>query len=182
LEVAGYPGSAAGGGNETAAKFGESGAGGGALFLIHNAPTIGANAYYSNGRWSYDGANPAAAIGLAGGGFQFLSGGPAAGTAGSAVTFTQQFGVSAAGQVSVGLVAHGAGVDTLCPIAPTGGTTDCACPAGSSVVSGGGWGALGVMLRESRPLSTTTWRISCNAGGTDTPCVGMTLICSRLAP
>lgn len=70
-----------------------------------------------------------------------------------------------------------------CP-APTATTSDCACPAGETVVSGGGWSntATNVFLRESRPISTTSWRITCASAAADQVCSGQSIICSRLAP
>lgn len=61
---------------------------------------------------------------------------------------------------------------------------DCSCPAGETVISGGGYtvGA-GNVIRESAPISPTTWRLSCaNSGGTNINCNVMTILCARLAP
>jgi hypothetical protein len=59
---------------------------------------------------------------------------------------------------------------------------DCGCNAGETVVSGGGY-LSGGLVRESRPLSTTTWRIVCaNFAGADANCSSMSIICARLAP
>ncbi|MBZ0114918.1 MAG: hypothetical protein K8J08_20825 [Thermoanaerobaculia bacterium] len=57
--------------------------------------------------------------------------------------------------------------------APTvgGPTTDCSCTSGI-LLSGGSWTSGGtIIFRESRPLNTTTWRVSCElAGGGFTDC------------
>lgn len=71
----------------------------------------------------------------------------------------------------------------LMVVTPTGDYFDYTCPAGSFVVSGGAWAHAGEHLRESRPLSETGWRVACQKNdGLPTPCVGMTVLCSRLAP
>lgn len=58
---------------------------------------------------------------------------------------------------------------------------DCSCPSGKKVVSGGGWTGSGVALRESRPVSLTTWRIACDKISPVQPgsCHGMTIICTN---
>ena len=68
----------------------------------------------------------------------------------------------------------------------TSGNTDCSCPAGEVILSGGGWtnGAGNVILRESRQLAeqdNRTWRITCiTTGGTASTCAGMVITCARL--
>ena len=70
-----------------------------------------------------------------------------------------------------------------CPTAAVAGPTDCACLAGESVVTGGTFVFPGNVIRESRPLSTTTWRVACsNLAGTDVICGDLSLLCARFAP
>ncbi len=64
-------------------------------------------------------------------------------------------------------------------------TQDCACAAGETIVTGGGFHAGGDdIIRESRPVSITTWRLTCTDGlfGADINCGGMNIICDRRAP
>lgn len=67
-------------------------------------------------------------------------------------------------------------------------TVDCTCPAGTYVVAGGGWiaGNGDGALRESRPVSTTTWRTTCETidltQTTDALCNAYETLCSRLGP
>lgn len=71
----------------------------------------------------------------------------------------------------------------LVQISPTSTMFDYTCPTGSYVVSGGAWASIGEHLRESVPISETTWRVSCQkSDGADTACAGMRVLCSRLAP
>jgi hypothetical protein len=67
----------------------------------------------------------------------------------------------------------------------TGGPiVTCTCPAGSYVVSGGADCGLnsGTFLRESRPLSTNSWRATCSSGTADTMGYTYTLVCSKVGP
>jgi len=57
---------------------------------------------------------------------------------------------------------------------------DCSCPAGTSVVNGGAFADYGDRLRESRPISLTTWRVSCWGDTGHKPCNAVTLTCARL--
>jgi hypothetical protein len=73
--------------------------------------------------------------------------------------------------------------------APCGAVTgssviDCTCPAGTFVVSGGGDAGQGSghFIRESRPLTSSIWRVTCAAGTTDALCVTYSLVCSRVGP
>jgi hypothetical protein len=63
-------------------------------------------------------------------------------------------------------------------------TAECTCPAGTWVVSGGGYAPVGTtaFLRESRPISTTAWRVSCATATTDVPCAEYNLVCARIGP
>ena len=60
----------------------------------------------------------------------------------------------------------------------------CSCPAGETIVTGGGFRASGGdTLRASYPTSTTTWQIACtNSAGTDVNCGGFNILCDRRAP
>jgi hypothetical protein len=72
------------------------------------------------------------------------------------------------------------------PCAVVGGTdpvVDCTCPTGTYLVSGGAYVNLGGgYLRESEPLSTTTWRATCSSGSNDVLCGKYYPLCSRLSP
>jgi len=48
-----------------------------------------------------------------------------------------------------------------CPTIPGSPFTDCACPDGSTVVGGGGYAPGRLVLKESRPLNATMWRLAC---------------------
>jgi hypothetical protein len=95
-----------------------------------------------------------------------------------------QMTISNAGTVAIpspGILSIGVRIITCTVTTPI---QDCACAAGETVISGGGYSlGAGNSLRESRPFSTTTWRLSCqNSTGTDINCSGMNIICARLAP
>jgi len=110
-------------------------------------------------------------------------------------TTTQDAGFNVSGSATVGklVVAGDAAVQGAldiglvtrnCPY-PTGANeADCSCAAGEAVVSGGTWVYQpNGMLRESRPLSTTTWRVSCtNPDGTRRDCENTIILCARLKP
>lgn len=73
------------------------------------------------------------------------------------------------------------------PCAIANGSTavvDCACPAGTFVVSGGGDAGQGSghFIRESRPITLGTWRVTCAAGTADALCATYSLVCSRVGP
>ena len=90
----------------------------------------------------------------------------------------------AAGPISTGLTYYqvlGNALTAPC-VSAGGGTVDCTCPTGTYVVSGGGWSAVGQAVRENRPLSTTTWRVTCDNTTADVLCQGYDLICSRVGP
>jgi hypothetical protein len=75
------------------------------------------------------------------------------------------------------------GVALAAPCLPAASSTtviDCVCPAGTSVVSGGGDAGAGSgrFLRESRALNATTWRISCAAGTADAVCATYNVMCT----
>jgi hypothetical protein len=70
---------------------------------------------------------------------------------------------------------------TLAGIAGYPMVVDCVCPTGTFVVAGGAY-AVGAQLRESRPVSTSTWRITCNNGSSDVLCSSYDLLCSHLGP
>jgi hypothetical protein len=61
-------------------------------------------------------------------------------------------------------------------------TVDCTCPTGSYLVSGGAFVNDPGDIRESRPLDTTTWRVTCASGGNDVLCNGYQVLCSRVGP
>ena len=67
-----------------------------------------------------------------------------------------------------------------------GATTDCTCPAGMSVLSGGATNGASSFVRESLPLGTTGWRATCAvivAGSQiEQPCATVSAICARLGP
>jgi hypothetical protein len=69
-----------------------------------------------------------------------------------------------------------------CALATAGATVDCTCPAGAYVVSGGAYILAPGYLRESRPLTTTTWRVTCASGANDVMCDYYQFLCSRLGP
>ena len=62
--------------------------------------------------------------------------------------------------------------------------TDCSCVAGETILSGGTFALSGQAVRESRPLGTTTWRVSCTqlATAQDVICQPVEIVCARLAP
>lgn len=66
----------------------------------------------------------------------------------------------------------------------SGAIVDCTCPSGSFVVSGGAAAndATGESVRESRPISTTAWRMTCLSGTTSVLCANYNLLCSILSP
>jgi hypothetical protein len=66
----------------------------------------------------------------------------------------------------------------------SGAVVDCTCPAGSFVVSGGAAAndATGDSVRETRPISTTAWRMTCLSGTTNVLCANYNLLCSILGP
>ncbi len=66
---------------------------------------------------------------------------------------------------------------------------DCPCAPGETVIGGGTFaqGGLGEAIRESRPISTTTWRVACaqvTGGNTSIGvlCGAVDIMCARLAP
>jgi hypothetical protein len=63
-----------------------------------------------------------------------------------------------------------------------GATVDCTCPAGGYIVSGGAYVLAPGYIRESRPLTTTTWRVTCASGANDVMCAYYQVLCSRLGP
>lgn len=66
----------------------------------------------------------------------------------------------------------------------SGSIVDCTCPAGSFVISGGAAAtdATGDTVRESRPISTSVWRMTCVSGTSNVLCANYNLVCSILAP
>jgi hypothetical protein len=91
-----------------------------------------------------------------------------------------------AGPIGAGLVIYnvpGAAVAAPCSMT-SGFVTDCTCPDGMFVLSGGGDSgqATGHILRESRALTSTTWRITCTTTTADVACATYTLVCSRMGP
>ncbi len=68
---------------------------------------------------------------------------------------------------------------------PVSTVGDCTCPnAGEVVISGGAYtlSGGGRFLRESRPLSPTTWRVTCSDGSGDIVCTRINIVCARLGP
>jgi len=61
---------------------------------------------------------------------------------------------------------------------------DGVCPEGSTVVSGGGDAgeATGNYLRESRPVSDTSWRVACAGPAGEVSCASYNLVCARIGP
>lgn len=90
--------------------------------------------------------------------------------------------------VAAGLTVYtidGAALVAPCRLATTtGAIVDCACPAGSFVVSGGADAGqtTGHFIRETRAISATTWRITCADGTADVRCFTYQLLCSRVGP
>jgi hypothetical protein len=109
----------------------------------------------------------------------------AATSAASAATAASLAAGPIAGQLTVYTV-PGAKLATPCAVVGmTSYVTDCTCPAGTFALSGGGDAGQGSghFLRESRALTTTTWRVSCaTAAGADAPCATYNLVCSRVGP
>ncbi|GAB6042917.1 hypothetical protein [Endothiovibrio diazotrophicus] len=57
---------------------------------------------------------------------------------------------------------------------------DCACNAGDTILSGGAYTDSGGVIRESRPINTTTWRVACsNFYGNNQACHGFVITCSQ---
>jgi hypothetical protein len=48
-----------------------------------------------------------------------------------------------------------------CPAIPGTPYTDCGCPEGSTVFAGGAYAPGNLLLKESRPISATAWRMAC---------------------
>ena len=68
-----------------------------------------------------------------------------------------------------------------CKVEASNAFTDCTCPAGTIALAGGAAGNFGEFLRESRPLSATSWRVACtDASGKAIPCGSLALTCARL--
>jgi hypothetical protein len=89
--------------------------------------------------------------------------------------------VAVAGDLRVGGAASVGVILRSCT--PNAAIFDCSCLAGETVIGGGGWAALTRSLRESRPLTANTWRVTCvDPGGADVPCDGVSILCARLAP
>ena len=58
---------------------------------------------------------------------------------------------------------------------------DCSCSAGEVVISGGTYTLSPGSMRESRPISTTTWRVACVDGsGNRKDCGPVDILCARL--
>lgn len=59
---------------------------------------------------------------------------------------------------------------------------DCSCPAGYELVTAGVHAGPNQVIRESRPMSTTTWRVLCTTlSGVVSTCSGtLSMICSRV--
>jgi hypothetical protein len=74
--------------------------------------------------------------------------------------------------------------------ASTGGTyTDCKCPAGTAVISGGAYAGANMFVDESRDVSgscmtgatDSCWRTACaNSSGTRAKCVYANIVCARI--
>ncbi len=126
--------------------------------------------------------SPAGTMTSGGGSVTITAGNGSAGTQpGGSITLTPGTG-SPNGRVQVnGALSVGVRLVTCTISTPV---QNCACAAGETVVSGGGYRAAGGdTLRASYPTSTTTWQIACtNSAGTDVNCGGMNIICARLAP
>jgi len=108
----------------------------------------------------------------------------ASATTATMATTAQTATTLAAGPIAAGLTyyqALGSALAAPC-VSAGGGTVDCTCPTGTYVVGGGGWANPGQAIRESRPLSTTVWRVTCDTTAADILCVGYNLICSRVGP
>jgi hypothetical protein len=71
-----------------------------------------------------------------------------------------------------------------CALVGAPGVVDCTCPVGTFVVSGGGDAgqATGRFIRESRPITTSSWRVTCAAATADVLCAMYSLVCSRVGP
>jgi hypothetical protein len=94
----------------------------------------------------------------------------------------------APGPIAGGLIVitvAGNSIGPPCAFMPGSSTVvDCTCPAGSFAVSGGADAGInsGRFIRESRPLSATTWRMTCVSGNADVLCTDYAVVCSRLGP
>jgi hypothetical protein len=102
-------------------------------------------------------------------------------------TTAQTASALAAGPISTGLTVFTMNGSVTAPCAVATGFTavvDCTCPSGTFVVSGGGGAnsAAGQFVRESRPSSDTTWRVTCSSSTADVLCYNYNLACSRLGP
>jgi len=77
-------------------------------------------------------------------------------------------------------------VMVTCPTLPQTPFTDCACPEGSTVVGGGGYAPGPLVLKESRPVGPTVWRLACqNREGYQVACADGTagsvwIICAQV--
>jgi hypothetical protein len=73
-----------------------------------------------------------------------------------------------------------------CPAVPQTPYTDCDCPEGSAAIGGGAYAPGKLVLKESRPLTATTWRIACQAlDGTQLACAAgepgaVWIVCGRV--
>ena len=94
----------------------------------------------------------------------------------------------APGAIAGGLIAitvAGNAIGPPCAFMPGSSTVvDCTCPAGSFALSGGADAGInsGRFIRESRPLTASTWRMTCVSGTADVLCTNYAVVCSRLGP
>jgi hypothetical protein len=108
-------------------------------------------------------------------------------TSANTATLAQTASALAAGPIGTGLTVFSmdGAVNAPCAIASGyAAVVDCTCPSGTFIVSGGGAANQGVgqFLRESRPTSATTWRVTCSSTTADVLCYSYNLTCSRLGP
>ncbi len=76
----------------------------------------------------------------------------------------------------------GATLATPCIVNSGTSIVDCSCPSGTFVVSGGVDCGGTNHPREDRPISTTTWRLTCSNGSADVMGSTYNVICSNLGP
>ena len=78
------------------------------------------------------------------------------------------------------------GTSGVCTVDANQFSANCTCPSGQYVISGGAYsaGGSGLVIGESRPVSTTTWRVTCGSASPAVAgaCGAYELVCSNLAP
>jgi hypothetical protein len=72
---------------------------------------------------------------------------------------------------------------------PSSTYVDCQCPAGKTVIAGGGYAGPNLFIDESRDVTgscatgagTSCWRVACaNSAGTRTKCTYVNIVCARI--